>query len=102
MHGPIPMKVESCQAEMVRVCLSPAQILRQGSVQAIIVGLRTYGRRTHEDEWDEVRARQLFFFSRRVFSRFCFTFFGTQKKSGRHNSHLGQITIYVDHDLDNL
>eukprot|EP00904_Undaria_pinnatifida_P013773 jgi/Undpi1/9526/HiC_scaffold_27.g11982.m1 len=53
MHGPIPMKVESCQAEMVRVCLSPAQILRQGSVQAIIVGLRTYGRRTHEDEWDE-------------------------------------------------
>lgn len=54
MHGPIPMKLESCRAEMVRVCLSPAQILRQGSMQAIIVGLRTFGRRTHEDEWDEV------------------------------------------------
>lgn len=59
MHGPIPMKLECCQAEMVRVCLSPAQILRQGSVQAIIVGLRTLGRRTHEDEWDEVRTARL-------------------------------------------
>lgn len=59
MHGPIPMKVESCRAEMVRVCLSPAQILRQGSMQAIIVGLRTFGRRTHEDEWDEVRTTRL-------------------------------------------
>lgn len=57
MHGPIPMKVESCRAEMLRACLSPAQILRQGSFQATVVGLRTFGRRTHEDEWDEVRAR---------------------------------------------
>ena len=55
MHGPIPMKVESCRAEMLRACLSPSQILRQGSFQATIVGLRTFGRRTHEDEWDEVR-----------------------------------------------
>ena len=54
MHGPIPMKVESCRAEMLRACLSPSQILRQGSLQATIVGLRTFGRRTHEDEWDEV------------------------------------------------
>ncbi|CAM9806392.1 unnamed protein product, partial [Ectocarpus fasciculatus] len=53
MHGPIPMKVESCRAEMLRACLSPSQILRQGSFQATIVGLRTFGRRTHEDEWDE-------------------------------------------------
>lgn len=55
MHGPIPMKVESCRAEMLRACISPAQILRQGSFQATLVGLRTFGRRTHEDEWDEVR-----------------------------------------------
>lgn len=54
MHGPIPMKVESCRVEMLRACLSPAQILRQGSFQATVVGLRTFGRRTHEDEWDEV------------------------------------------------
>lgn len=59
MHGPIPMKLECCRAEMVRVCLSPAQILRQGSMQASIVGLRTFGRRTHEDEWDEVRTARL-------------------------------------------
>lgn len=62
MHGPIPMKVESCRAEMMRVCLSPAQILRQGSMHAIIVGLKTFGRRTHEDEWDEVRATRCFVF----------------------------------------
>jgi len=48
------MKVESCRAEMLRACISPAQILRQGSFQATLVGLRTFGRRTHEDEWDEV------------------------------------------------
>lgn len=54
MHGPIPMKVESCRAEMLRACLSPSQILRQGSFQATGVGVRTFGRRTHEDEWDEV------------------------------------------------
>lgn len=56
MHGPIPMKLESCRAEMLRVCLSPAHMLRLGSVQATVVGLRTFGRRTHEDEWDEVRS----------------------------------------------
>lgn len=56
MHGPIPMKIESCRAEMVRACLSPAQLLRVGSVQATVIGLRAFGRRTHEDEWDEVRS----------------------------------------------
>lgn len=56
MHGPIPMKVESCRVEVLRACLSPLQILRQGSFQAKLIGLRTFGRRTHEDEWDEVRA----------------------------------------------
>lgn len=55
MHGPIPMKVESCRVEVLRACLSPLQILRQGSFQAELTGLRTFGRRTHEDEWDEVR-----------------------------------------------
>lgn len=50
------MKLESCRAEMLRVCLSPAHMLRSGSVQATVVGLRSFGRRTHEDEWDEVRA----------------------------------------------
>lgn len=57
MHGPIPMKVESCRADMLRVCLSPAQLLRLGSVQSKVVGLKAFGRRTHEDEWDEVRIK---------------------------------------------
>lgn len=61
MHGPIPMKVESCRAEMLRACISPAQILRQGSFQATLVGLRTFGRRTHEDEWDEVQYAALLY-----------------------------------------
>lgn len=56
MHGPIPMKIEICKADSVRVCLSPAQLLRLGSFQSKIVGLKAFGRRTHEDEWDEVRA----------------------------------------------
>lgn len=57
MHGPIPLKVESCRAEMVRVCLSPVQMLRVGSVQATVIGARVFGRRTHEDEWNEVRIK---------------------------------------------
>lgn len=54
MHGPIPMKAESCRAELLRVNMSPAHLVRLGSFEASVVGLRIFGRRTHEDEWDEV------------------------------------------------
>ncbi|CAM9621192.1 unnamed protein product, partial [Choristocarpus tenellus] len=53
MHGPIPMKVESCRADVVKMCLSPSRLWQIGSLETEATGIRTFGRRTHEDEWDE-------------------------------------------------
>ncbi|CAN0097487.1 unnamed protein product, partial [Phaeothamnion confervicola] len=55
MHGPIPMKVELCTVAELRAPLSLVRLSSKGSFRGELRGLRCFGRRTHEDEWDEAK-----------------------------------------------